>query len=371
MNPRVPSNFSQRVRRHLKKSAHGLALGLGCAVLAAPVVFAQENVAAPSVAEAISQEVRAIFQKCRKAVVKIEATDNHGALSGSGFFIDPNGTILTSYTVGGESRDILVSCGGGRLPARRLVSDPRSGVAILKVDAETPFVAIGKSRDLAIATPVVAIGYPMDLPASPSFGTVAGFDIKYGGRYFAAMHIRANVPVQRGQGGAPLLNLHGEVVGILISSLDAGSAAFALPIEAAEKVRKDFVRFGEVRPGWLGVGVRPMDVAVAGSTAQIDQVFADAPGIKAGLEKDDIILEIGDRKIQSTDDVREASFFTTAEDELTVKVWRDGAELALTVTPADHPTSAHMAARQMPRLQAIPTSVETVLPPLPPFDSER
>ncbi len=359
LSPR--SNFKGIVRRNLKSPVRRIAIGVGWAVLAVPIAIAQQNEAVPSVAEAISQEVRAVFQRCHKAVVKIEAVDNHGALSGSGFFIDPNGTVLTSYTVGGESRDIVVSNAGMRFSARRLVSDPRSGVAILKVDAETPFVAIGKSRDLALASPVVAIGYPMDLPASPSFGTVAGFDLKYGGRYFATMHIRANVPVQRGEGGAPLLNLHGEVVGILISSLDAGSAAFALPIEAAEKVRKDFVRFGEVRPGWLGVGVRPAETAVAGSTAQIDQVFDDAPGIKAGLAKDDIIVAVGDRKIESTDDVRDAAFFTTAEDPLIVKVWRDGVEMALTVTPADHPTSTHLSIQEMPRLQAIPTSNERPL----------
>ena len=357
--------------RSLKSPARHLAVGLGCAALTVTMLRAQENGSAPSVAESISQEVRAIFQKCRKAVVKIEATDVHGALSGSGFFIDPNGTIMTSYTVGGDSRDIMVSSGGARMPARRLVSDPRSGVAILKVDAETPFVTIGKSRDLPIAAAVITIGYPMDLPVSPSFGTVAGFDIKYGGRYFATMHIRANVPVQRGQGGAPLLDMRGEVVGILISSLDAGSAAFALPIEAAEKVRKDFVRFGEVRPGWLGVGVHPALAAVAGSTAQIDQVYADAPGIKAGLEKDDVIVGIGDRKITSPEDVLDAAFFTTAEDDLTIKVWRGGAELALTVTPTDHPSSAHASVPGTPRLQAIPTSIERVLPTPVPFGEGR
>ena len=168
MSPRLRSNFNRRMRRNLKSPSRRLAVGLGCAVLVAPMVLAQQNGAAPSVAEAISQEVRVIFQKCRKAVVKIEATDVHGALSGSGFFVDPNGTILTSYTVGGESHDIMVSSGGARLPARRLVCDPRSGVAILKVDAETPFVTIGRSRDLPIAAPVIAIGYPMDLPVSPA-----------------------------------------------------------------------------------------------------------------------------------------------------------------------------------------------------------
>ena len=371
MSLRLRSSFSCAVRRGMKSPVRTLALGLGCAVIAAPLIIAQEVGPAPSVAEAISQEVRTVFEKCRKAVVKIEAVDNHGALSGTGFFIDPNGTVLTSYTVGGESRDIVVSGAGKRLIARRLVSDPRSGVAILKVDAETPFLTVGKSRVLALAAPVVAIGFPMDLPASPSFGTVAGFDIKYGGRYFATVHIRANVPVQRGQGGAPLLNLHGEVVGILISSLDAGSAAFALPIEAAEKVRKDFVRFGEVRPGWLGVAVHPAEIANAGSTARIDQVFDGAPGLKAGLEKNDVVLQIGDRKITCPEDVLDASFFTTAEDDLTVKVWRGGTELALTVTPTDHPTSAHASLGEMPRLQAIPTSVERVLPTPAPFGDGR
>jgi S1-C subfamily serine protease len=234
------------------------------------------------------------------------------------------------------------------------VSDPRSGTAILKVDAETPFLTLGRARELGMASPVVAIGFPMNLPVSPSFGTVAGFDIKYGDRYFATVHIRANVPVQRGQGGAPLLNLHGEVVGILISSLDSGSAAFVLPIEAAAKVHKDFLRFGDVRPGWLGIGVHPAPAAIAGSTAQVDEVFADAPAERAGLAKDDVILQVGDLKITSPDDVRNAAFFTTATDELLIKVWRNGAELDLKALPTDHPSSARAATLQMPRLQGIP-----------------
>ena len=126
-----------------------------------------------------------MFHRNQSAVVRIEAVDGHGALSGTGFFIDPNGTVFTSYTIGGESQAIMISFGDQKLPARRLVGDPRSGVAILKVDAETPFLALGKARDLSVASPVMTIGYPMDLPVSPSFGTVGGFDIKWGGRYFA------------------------------------------------------------------------------------------------------------------------------------------------------------------------------------------
>jgi S1-C subfamily serine protease len=98
----------------------------------------------PSVAEAISREVQTLFQKCQSAVVRIEATDVHGRLSGSGFFIDPNGTVYTSYSVGGASWDVVVCYGDVKYPARRLVGDPRSGVAILKVEAETPFLMLGQ-----------------------------------------------------------------------------------------------------------------------------------------------------------------------------------------------------------------------------------
>jgi serine protease Do len=218
-----------------------------------------------------------------------------------------------------------------------MVADSRSGVAILKVDAETPFLTLGKSRELELASPVLAVGYPMDLPLTPSFGTVGGFDMKYLGAYFATRHIRANVSVQRGEGGAPLVNMRGEAVAILIASIDQGSASFAVTIEAAEKVRRDFVKFGEPRPGWLGIEVGQAAAPVAGSTAEVIDLLPDAPAMKSGVEKGDILIEIGDRKITAPEDVLDASFFITADEELTMKVARAGTDLALKLQPTEHP----------------------------------
>jgi S1-C subfamily serine protease len=312
-------------------------LGL-LAVFVGRTAFAEEG-AVHSVAEAIGDEVRTLFEKCRKAVVKIEATDRHGQLSGSGFFIDPNGTLYTSYTIGGESRDMVVSNDSIKFPARRLVADVRSGVAILKVDVATPaFLTAGRSSELAVASPVMTIGYPMGLPASPSFGTIAGFDLRYLAQMFVTTHIRANVPVQRGEGGAPLLNMRGEVVGLTIARVDSGSARFVLPIEAAEKVRKDYLRFGEVHPGWMGIAVAPAEKPVAGSSVLIESLFEDAPASHSGIEVGDILLQIGGRKIVHPEDVVDASFFITAEDEVTVKVARAGVgELEFTIEAAEHP----------------------------------
>jgi len=325
---------------------------MACA--AAPALCAAEGEPAPLL-DAIQREVQSIFEKCRGSVVRIEASDQHGYLSGTGFFIDPNGLLYTSYTVGGESRDIQVAFGGAHYPARRLVSDVRSGIAILKIDAQTPFLTFGSSRQLTVASPVIAIGYPMALPLTPVFGTVGGFELKYQGRYFATSHIRANIPVQRGEGGAPMVNSHGEVVGILISRVGADNAAFALPIEAAEKIRKDFVRFREVRPGWIGVRIKPLEEPVDGSTAVIEEALPDAPGQKAGLLPGDVIVQVGDHHISSTEDVLDASFFLTAEDETVIRVYREGSERQFTVTPVDNPDAR----------------VSTTNPPEPPLKIDR
>ena len=289
--------------------------------------------------DAIQHEVQVIFDKCRDSVVRIEAADQRGYLSGTGFFIDPNGTLYTSYTIGGESNDIQVAFGGKHYPAQRLVSDPRSGIAILKIDAQTPFLTFGDSHKLTVASPVIAIGYPMDLALTPVFGTVGGFDLKYQGALFATTHIRANLPVQRGEGGAPLVNSRGQVVGILISRVESGNGSFVLPIEAAEKVRKDFVRFHEVRPGWIGVGVKSLEEPIDGSTAAIEEVLPDAPGEKAGLQSGDVIVQVGTRHVTCPEDVLDASFFLTAEDETIIRVSRDGSERDFKVTAADNPDS--------------------------------
>ncbi|HEY2614198.1 MAG TPA: S1C family serine protease, partial [Chthoniobacterales bacterium] len=102
----------------------------------------------------ISREVKDVFEKSAKAVVKIRGTDQHGDLSGTGFFIDPAGTLYTAYSVGGDTDNLTVEVEGKKYPARVMVSDLRSGIAILKADIATPALPIGKSEQVEVATPV-------------------------------------------------------------------------------------------------------------------------------------------------------------------------------------------------------------------------
>src|SRR5437016_12004809 len=312
-------------------SARGFTLLATFASLAAAAsLSAQQTPDSPST---ISREVKDVFERCAKAVVKIEATDQHGELSGTGFFIDPTGTLYTAYSVGGEADNITVEFKGKKYPARQLMADLRSGIAMLKVDLASPVLPIGSSEQLEIATPVVAIGYPLDLAETPSFGMIAGFDRKCFGGYFPTKHLRVNLPPQRGEGGAPLLNLKGEVVGILLYTFENNSC-YALPIEAAEKIRNDFVRFGEARYGRIGAKVREAASAVEGSRAETTEIVKDTPAAESGMKPGDIVLQIGRTKVHEPEDILDASFYLTAGDVVTITVMRGQEKLTFNVEAA-------------------------------------
>ena len=299
------------------------------------LLLAQEQSAAT-----ISHQVRELFEQAARSVVKIHGVDEHREICGTGFFVDPTGTLYTAYTVGGEAGNFTVEFAGKKYPARQLVADIRSGTAILKVDETTPALPIGKSDELELATPVISIGYPLDLPKTPNFGMIAGFDRKCLGRYFSTIHLRVNAPTQRGEAGAPLLNMKGEVVGIVVSGLENNSSCYAVPIEAAEKIRSDFVRFGEARHGWIGVNnVSPSSREVEGSRAMVTQVAEDAPAARSGLKDGDVLLQVGKKKIADPEDVFDASFYITAGDSVPITVMRGNQKMTFHVQAAMHPAS--------------------------------
>jgi serine protease Do len=308
-----------------------------------------------SVSSSISRQVKEIFERAAKAVVKIHAIDPHGELCGTGFFIDPTGTLCTAYSVGGEAENFTVEFNGRKFPARQMVSDIRSGLALLKIDLTTPALSLGKSDELEVATPVVTIGFPLDLDKTPNFGMIAGFDHKYLGRYFSTTHLRVNATTQRGEAGAPLLNLKGEVVGIIVSSLENGSSCYAVPIEAAEKIRSDFVRFGEVRHGWIGVNVTEAQSPVEGSRAEITEISTTTPANDSGLRPGDILLQVGKVKVHQPEDVLDASFFLTAGDRVPITVSRGGERLTFDVQADVHPAS-----KRAPLLAAPPAINQSI-----------
>jgi len=329
---KLPISASQFAKSRHIKLAVALVFCSGASLL-----YAQEQSAA-----VISHEVKEIFERAGKAVVKIHGLDQHSPICGTGFFIDPTGTLYTAYTVGGEADNFTVEFAGKKYPARQLVADIRSGTAMLKIDAATPALPIGKSEGLEVTTPVVAVGFPLDLPETPNFGMVAGFDHNCLGRYFSTTHLRVNLPTQRGEAGAPLLNMKGEVVGIVVSSLENNSACYAVPIEAAEKIRSDFVRFGEPRHGWIGINVSEAAQPVEGSRAEMTQIMGGTPAARSGIKSGDVLLSVGRKKVTQPEDVLDASFFITAGDIVPITVARGNKKLTFEVQADLHPASKNV-----------------------------
>jgi serine protease Do len=348
----LPSGF--------RRSAIAIALAL---CTGAGLLFAQEQSATT-----ISHQVRDVFERTAKAIVKIHGVDEHSEICGTGFFVDPTGTLYTAYTVGGEAGRFTVEFDGKRYPARQLLADIRSGTAMLKVDQTTPALAIGKSDELQVATPVVSIGYPLDLPKTPNFGMIAGFDRKCLGRYFSTIHLRVNAPTQRGEAGAPLLNMKGEVVGIVVSGLESNSACYAVPIEAAEKIRSDFVRFGEARHGWIGVNnVSPASHEADGSRAMVTQVADDTPAAHSGIKEGDVLLQVGKKKITDPEDIFDASFYITAGDIVPITVMRGNQKITFEVQAAMHPATRTGVVLASPGIVpgVVPMSLDDEVPQSP------
>ncbi len=299
---------------------------------------------ASGVFDKIASEVSGVYQKAAPAVVRIRASDGAEQLSGTGFFVDNQGTILTAYAVVGQAKEATVETGGRTYTAKVLGRDPRSGVALMKIKAgETPFLLFGESGHLRPASAVVSVAFPYDLKAEPTFGLVAGFDVKYLTRFFATTHIRANLPIKPGQIGGPLLDSQGKVVGILMLEIDEGKACYALPVEAAAKVAADIERFGEPRHGWMGVGVMPdRSRPERGAPVFVDRLYKGTPAEKSGLKAGDEVLTIGDRPVREPSDVLDSAFFASVGEKVPVKVRRNGKEQTFTITVASRPDSSRI-----------------------------
>jgi serine protease Do len=346
------SRGSEFLFRSRSAAVSRIAFTLGFFVAIAPA-YAQDQSASQ-----ISREVKGIFEQATKAVVKVHGIDEHSEIFGTGFFVDPTGTLYTSFSVAGEAGNFTVEFNGKQYPAHQVLADFRSGIAMLKADLATPALPIGNSEQLEVATPVVSIGFPLDLPKTPTFGMIAGFDRKYLGRYFPTTQLRVNLPVQRGEAGAPLLNLKGEVVGILVSSLENNSACYALPINAAEKIRSDYVRFGEVRHGWIGANVTEAATEVEGSRAETTGIVEGTPAAESGMQSGDVVLQIGRTKVREAEDILDASFYITAGETVPITVVRGGKKITFNVQADFHPNSR----QRQPPLLASPVSPNRAIP---------
>lgn len=276
------------------------------------------------------------------SVVRIKAFRTVGAGEGSGVIVDRDGFIVTNnHVVDGATRITVQFHDEKELVAVVAAADAELDIAVIRVTANNlPAASFGNSATLRAGEFVLALGNPFGAGMTVSHG-IAGTTEKAG-------YIQTDAAINPGNSGGPLINVDGEVIGIntaiLTASGGSNGVGFALPSNLVRRVTAELMSQGRVRHGYLGAGLQPMNAELAaalGSTAPdgvlVADVAADSPASAAGLKKADVIFEINGRPLR---DMRRFQLFVAASkpgDKLSVKLMREGAEVAVNIILAERP----------------------------------
>jgi len=273
---------------------------------------------------------------------------------GSGFIISDDGYILTNNHVVDRASDIFVTLTNGKEYKASVVgTDPRTDVALIKVDADgLKALPIGDSNKLKKGQWVLAIGSPFGLESTVTAGIVSAIN-RDTGEYLP--FIQTDVAVNPGNSGGPLLNLAGEVVGInsQIVSRSGGfmGISLAIPIDEAMRIVQQLRADGKVTRGRIGVQIGQIseDVAKAlglekAQGALVSMVEPDGPAAKAGVQSGDVITQFDGKTISQMADLPRIVGSTKPGTKTTLTVWRKGKSVKLDVVVDEMPSAAGASA---------------------------
>jgi S1-C subfamily serine protease len=234
---------------------------------------------------------------------------------GSGVIVAPEGYVLTNAHVVERGARFRVQLLDGReLPARVVGVDPSTDLAVLRMETKErlPFLPAGRSDDLMIGETVLAIGNPFGLAHTVTTGVVSALHRKVGAAERPLFDVvQTDASINPGNSGGPLVNIHGQLVGVNTAIIGERSAGigFAIPIDRALRVAEELIRFGEVREGWLGISAADQPVKSdlvdeARVRVVVTAVEPGSPAQAAGVRKGDGIDAVGDQPVESAAEYR-------------------------------------------------------------------
>ncbi|MGA2584482.1 MAG: trypsin-like peptidase domain-containing protein [Tepidisphaeraceae bacterium] len=283
-------------------------------------------------------------------------------VEGSGVIIeasDGNGYILTNNHVAKDANTLTISLSDGRVikNGKVLGTDPKSDLAVIEIQADRLIPATwGDSDELEKGDWVLAFGSPFDFVGSMTHGIVSALNRETdigetpdsGVMY--QNFIQVDAPINPGNSGGPLVNIHGEVVGINTAIVtDSGGfqgIGFAIPSNQAKAVYTALKEHGAVVRGWLGVRIGSVADETPGliksynytaSTGVfVEEVYDNTPAT-GKLHEGDIIMALNGKKVDTRQELRDRIADTAPGDTATLKVWRDGKEQDVDITIGKQP----------------------------------
>jgi len=332
---------------------------------------------APSPLRQLSDSFAAVFEKAAPSVVVIEsrgvpglpqglqfllpdgrphpgppdASDSKPTLPpnvGSGFVFSSEGHILTNnHVIDGASGIQVKLRDGRRFDALVIGSDERSDLAVLKIIArDLPVADLGDSERLKVGELAFAIGTPLELPYTFTFGVVSakGRNLGLGGNYDE--FIQTDTSINPGNSGGPLCDIDGRVIGIntLISGSNRG-VGFAIPINQAREIAAQLISRGYVSRPWLGISIASLEEISRGgritpdleSGVVVRGIEPDAPAQQSELTPGDIITKVDGKNVSIAADLQREILGKKIGQSVKLEVWRNGRTLRLDVRTGEHP----------------------------------
>ena len=278
------------------------------------------------------------------------------AASGSGFIISEDGYIITNYhVIEGASSIKVTTYSGDSYDATVVGYDESNDIAVLKVNATglSPAV-IGDSDNMNVGDSVVAIGNPLgELTFSLTSGAVSALNREVTLSNGVTMDlIQTDCAINSGNSGGALFNMYGEVVGITNAKYSSSSNSeasidnigFAIPMNRVYDIVKSIIEKGYIAKPYIGVSAADVSAETQAyglpEGAAIKSVSEDGPAAKAGLQVNDIVTKVGDRKITCANDLVNAVSEASAGDVLKMTVYRSGSTVEIEVTVGEKVQSA-------------------------------
>lgn len=281
---------------------------------------------------------------------------------GSGFIISKDGYILTNSHVVDQADSVKVDLQDGEtVEAEVIGTDPESDVAVIKVESEDlPTLELADSDDLKVGEWVLAIGNPLGLSHTVTAGIVSAKG-RSGLRIASYENfIQTDAAINMGNSGGPLIDLQGRAVGINTAIVGPGGGnigiGFAIPMNMAREIADQLRETGSVERGYLGVVPQEVTGEMADAfgldTARgvaIPQVTDGSAADKAGLKRNDVIVEFDGKKVTSETQFRNLVAQQKPGETVEVVVLRDGRRKTLKVTLDQRPSVEEMARQTRPK----------------------
>jgi serine protease Do len=281
--------------------------------------------------------------------------------TGSGFFIAPNGYILTNNHVVQDAITITVRTSDGKSYKAHLVGrDPATDIAVVKVDGEDfPYVTFEESAKPRVGDWVVAVGNPFGLGGTATAGIISALGREDVADSRLIDYMQIDAPINRGNSGGPTFDVYGRVVGVntAIYSPSGGSVGigFDIPADVASSISRQLISAGKVSHGFIGATIQQITPDLSESMgmkttdgALIAALTDGGPAERAGLKVGDVVLGVNGHTVKSASDLTRQVAFAHPDDVLQLSVLRDGHEQTIAVRAGLRPSEQELAANGNP-----------------------